>query len=221
MRIVLALFLSILISFSGAATSGVLALSSSERFRSGNDILFSNKDASDSISGDFVYYSQLNPNWANKPYNYTETDEANWILIGNAGCGPTSLAMIIATTINSSVTPVEVAELGYDNGSLVIGTGTDHSLLFKAAQKEWGVRYVDMSGDSMEQIMLFVESGGYIYMAGTGPEPFTEDGHVIVIKSADVTANTVTVADPYREDNTIYSVDEIDASRTLTYGVSG
>lgn len=67
-----------------------------------------------------VHYLQWDSKWKNKKYS-THTSSQT---IGNSGCGPSSMAMIMATWIDKKITPVEMCKLSVDNGYRTYDSGT-------------------------------------------------------------------------------------------------
>lgn len=185
-----------------------------EFFKQGQEILFSSKSASSVVAGDFIYYSQLDPAWKNDFYS-----EKLGATIGVAGCGPTSLAMIIATLVDSGVKPPDVAAVGNAAGSVVEGVGTDHLRLLNAAKAQWPFTYTDLTGASMETLVAVVQSGGYVYMGGDTVAPFTDLGHVVVIRGVDANGNLV-IADPFRGEADVYTKEVVDSYRTSAFGIT-
>lgn len=80
------------------------------------DITFTNAETP------VVYYNQTDARWGNKPYGKTST-------IGRAGCGPTALAIAVASLTGNRVTPYDVAQWSVANGGLCEGSGSYHSLI--------------------------------------------------------------------------------------------
>lgn len=68
-----------------------------------------------------VHYLQWDKRWKNVKYS-THTSEQT---IGNSGCGPSSMAQIMATFIDKNITPVEMCKLAVDNGYRTYNDGTD------------------------------------------------------------------------------------------------
>ena len=56
-----------------------------------------------------VYYNQTDSRWGNKMYGKSGT-------IGEAGCGPTALAIAVASLTSNQVTPYDVAQWSVENG---------------------------------------------------------------------------------------------------------
>lgn len=67
-----------------------------------------------------VHYLQWDSKWKNKKYS-THTSSQT---IGNSGCGPTSMAQIMATWIDQKITPVEMCELALKGGYRTYDSGT-------------------------------------------------------------------------------------------------
>lgn len=67
-----------------------------------------------------VHYLQWDSRWKSKKYS-THTSSQT---IGNSGCGPSSMAMIMATFIDKDITPVEMCKLSVDNGFRTYSSGT-------------------------------------------------------------------------------------------------
>jgi hypothetical protein len=201
----------------GFAGNPVFAVSN-EVFKQSNNVEFSSADAARSLSGNFVYYSQKDPRWANTLYG----SNGDGVTIFQAGCAPTSLAMIIATFTNPSITPVEVANAGYENNSLLIGVGTVHEPLIQAAEKKgWIDNRTFLASESIEEVMRFVEAGGLVYMSGRGPAPFTGEGHIVVIRDVDMSAGTITIADPWRGEADVYTKEVVDTYRSdVVWGIT-
>ena len=75
----------------------------------------------DTVSGcvkEVVYFNQGEEPWKSMGYG-TST-------IGDAGCGPTALAIVISTLTGETVTPRMTAEYSIEHGEYVSGKGTSH-----------------------------------------------------------------------------------------------
>ena len=70
-----------------------------------------------------VKYLQWDSKWKNVKYS-THTSSQT---IGNSGCGPTSMSMIMATWVDKNITPVEMCKLAVDNGYRTYSNGTSWS----------------------------------------------------------------------------------------------
>lgn len=160
-------------------------------------------------AGDFVYYSQKDPQWAAVSYGDAGVVEFS-------GCGPTSLAMIVATFADKSVTPKEMAELGVSSGAAFSG-GTKHKPILDAAVKKYGITYTETS--SIDSAIEAVKAGALVYIGGQGAAPFTAEGHIVVMRS--ITADgQIVIADPYRNAADVYSPETVEAGRGSMYIVN-
>lgn len=161
-------------------------------------------------AGDVVYYSQLDSKWSAKPYGSST--------FGPSGCGPTSMAMILATLVDKSITPVDVGAIA---GAQGLGT-TSHANLIDGVNKKWNLS-ISKQSLTTDQAVDFVSSGkGLVWIGGSGPVPFTTGGHMIAIVGVKDGGNTLTIADPYNpphEKIKDYPRSLIDAYSHSKYGV--
>lgn len=74
----------------------------------------------DKVINTCVHYLQWDSKWKNVKYS-THTSKQT---IGNSGCGTTSMAMILATVVDKSITPVETSALAVENGYRTYSSGT-------------------------------------------------------------------------------------------------
>ena len=74
-----------------------------------------------------TYYNQGDIRWGNKLYGKYDT-------IKVAGCGPTTLAMVVSSLTGEAVTPNMVADWSVANGYRCEGSGSYHSLIPDGAQ---------------------------------------------------------------------------------------
>jgi hypothetical protein len=162
-------------------------------------------------AGNFVYYSQKDEKWANHSYGRAGN-------IGPSGCGPTSLAMIVATLKDKTVTPIDTADLGVANNS-DSPKGTIHAPLIKAASEKWGFKYQEVSNEPFDKLTEALKSGSLVYMGGQGEAPFTSGGHVIVLRGVGDDGKII-VGDPYRGATDTYDQSVIEAGRGTTFIIS-
>lgn len=87
-----------------------------------------------------VYFNQLEEPWASLPYS-TST-------VAEAGCGPTSMAIVISTLTGKNVTPEMTKTFAEKNGEYVPGQGTSHSFIGNAAA-HWGLTCERVGKDRM------------------------------------------------------------------------
>ena len=132
-----------------------------------------------------VYYNQTDARWGNKLYGRTGT-------IGWEGCGPTALAMVVASMTDNKVTPYDVAQWSAQNGYRCEGNGSYHSLIPNGGE-HYGLT-VDKIGKDSKKLVEALESGKLV-IAIMAPGHFTTTGHFIVLRGITEEGN-VLVADP-------------------------
>ena len=132
-----------------------------------------------------VYYNQRDERYANAPYG---TDN-----IGEYGCGPTCMAMVVSSLTGRTVDPIEMARWAYDNDYWINGGGSYHALIPGAAA-HWGL---PVSGCTASEPQRIVDAlaGGKLVVAIMGAGHFTDSGHFIVLRG--VQDGKILVADPY------------------------
>lgn len=133
-----------------------------------------------------VYYNQCDSRWSNQMYGKSST-------IGAAGCGPTSMAIVVSTLTGKNVDPPTMCAWSVRNGHRCEGNGSYHSLIPAAAQ-HYGLK-VDKLGRSSARELQQHLSKGHLVVAIMSKGHFTSNGHFIVLRG--ITASgKVLVADP-------------------------
>lgn len=139
-------------------------------------------------AGDVVYYSQMDPKWADSPYAGTGPLDT----IANVGCGPTSMAIILASLYDKNITPPDVAAVAGEQH----GGTSNWANLINGVNAKWGLN-ISAANLSWSEAVDFVKSGkGYVWAGGSGAPPFTKSGHLVAIVGASSDGSMVTVADP-------------------------
>lgn len=72
------------------------------------------------VMNNCVHYLQWDSKWKNIKYSTHTSGQT----IGNSGCGPSSMAQIMATFIDKSITPVEMCALAVKGGYRTYNSGT-------------------------------------------------------------------------------------------------
>lgn len=133
-----------------------------------------------------VYYNQMDSRWANKLYGTSDT-------IGVAGCGPTSLAMVVSTLSGQTVDPVTMANWAYQHGYYAEGNGSYHSLIPEGG-KHFGLQVEGCNAKEAQKIVDALASGKLV-IAIMGKGHFTSSGHFIVLRGV-TEEGKILVADP-------------------------
>ena len=122
-----------------------------------------------------VDYKQYDSKWAKVMYsNHGDKSQT----IKSSGCGPTSMSDIVATLIDSKVTPVTLAELSLKWGCRTYSQGTAWSFFPKIADYYGFSKYVKST--SLATLKSCLDSGGYA-VASMGKGYWTKGGHYICV----------------------------------------
>ena len=132
-----------------------------------------------------VYYNQTDSRWGNKMYGKSGT-------IGEAGCGPTALAIAVASLTDRKVTPYDVAQWSVQNGYRCEGNGSYHSLI-PAGGEHYGLTVTGIGSDG-NQLVEALQAGDLV-IAIMSKGHFTNGGHFIVLRGVTEDGN-ILVADP-------------------------
>lgn len=143
------------------------------------DITFSN------AATPVVYYNQTDARWGNESYGKTST-------IGRAGCGPTALAIAVASLTNNKVTPYDVAQWSVANGGMCEGSGSYHSLIPNGG-RHYGLTVTSIGRDGKKLVEVLQE--GKLVIAIMSKGHFTNSGHFIVLRGV-TEEGKLLVADP-------------------------
>lgn len=131
-----------------------------------------------------TYYNQLDERWADVMYGASGT-------IGQAGCGPTSIAIVISTLTGEVHDPSELAQWSVSHGHRCEGNGSYHSLIPSAATA-YGL---SCEGNLDAQGIVDALSSGKLVVVIMSRGHFTNGGHFIVLRG--VTGDgKILVADP-------------------------
>jgi hypothetical protein len=134
-----------------------------------------------------VYYKQSDPKWRNIPYTIDGDKNET---IGASGCGPTSVAMIIASIKDPKITPVEMCKLAIELKDRTANSGTEWEFFRKVAAK-YGISF-KQSRRTIEAIEA-LKAGAYV-ICSMKPGKFTKGGHYIL--AWDFKDNNIIVHDP-------------------------
>lgn len=143
-----------------------------------NDHSLSMKGKKETING-FIYFNQGDAAWNDNGYR-----------IKQAGCGPTSMAVVISSLTGKWVTPVDTTVWAYEHG-YYSGQGSVHGLI-PALAKEYGLNCKGVGTDEDAIREALQEENPVVCLMGPGY--FTKGGHFMVLVGIDEDDN-VTVAD--------------------------
>lgn len=132
-----------------------------------------------------VYYNQTDARWGNELYGKSGT-------IGASGCGPTALAIAVASLTDHQVTPYDVAQWSVENGYRCEGNGSYHSLIPNGGA-HYGLTVTGIGNDGKKLVEALQE--GKLVIAIMSKGHFTRSGHFIVLRGVTEEGN-ILVADP-------------------------
>lgn len=130
-----------------------------------------------------VHYLQWDKRWKNIMYsNHGDKKQT----IGTSGCGPSSMAMIMATMIDSTVTPVEMCNLAMQGGYRTYDSGTGWGFFKYVADRNQGFSKFVKTG-SMATALAAIRAGALVVCSmNSGDNCFwTKGGHFIALCGVD------------------------------------
>ena len=132
-----------------------------------------------------VNYKQYDKRWGSVVYTKNNTYNKKQT-IKNSGCGPTSMADIVATWWDSKVTPVEMCALSVKNGFRTNNSGTAWGFFKFVADKYGASKFIKTSSYATAETA--VKNGAYV-VCSMKPGLFTKGGHYICWWKCDGTYN--------------------------------
>lgn len=144
-----------------------------------------------------VLYYQTDPRWKNIPY----AAKGESSTIGGSGCGPTAMAMVLATWADPSVTPKTECAWAKAHGYKYLNQGTAYSYFVPAAKRYGldcrqitpGYIYGNANSPYHEQARKALDNGDFV-IACMGKGTWTRGGHYVLVWGVD--GNTVYINDP-------------------------
>lgn len=143
-----------------------------------------------------VYYNQLDPEWAGKPFG--------WDPIGGYGCGPVSLSMVVSSLTGQIVNPEEMAAWTGSQGYSAPRSGSYLSIV-EGTASYYNLNCTPVSTLDAETLRDTLRSGG-LMIALMGPGHFTRRGHFIVLRGV-TEDGSILVADPANRDKCLIEWD--------------
>lgn len=144
-----------------------------------------------------ISYLQIDPRWANISYSA----KGEQTTIGKSGCGPTAMAMVLATWADKSVTPKSECAWALAHGYKAPHQGTYYGY-FAAAAKRYGLYCRMLNGANIygnpnskyhAEAKAAVDRGNLV-IACMGRGLWTSSGHFVLVWRID--GNTIYINDP-------------------------
>lgn len=128
-------------------------------------------------------FKQYDSRWASKMYsNHNDKKQT----MKSSGCGPTSMADIVAEWWDVNITPYDLAKMSMDWGTRTYDSGTSSTFFKRVAEKYSAKKYQTTS--SLSTVRTCLDAGGYVIVCfgkGTSGKPgykkFTLGGHYCCI----------------------------------------
>lgn len=139
-----------------------------------------------------VYYNQLDPEWAGKPFG--------WDPIGGYGCGPVALSMTVSSLTGNIVNPEEMAAWAASEGYSAPRSGAYIGIV-EGTASYYKLNCAPVSTLDVETLRDTLSSGG-LMVALMGPGHFTRRGHFIVLRGV-TREGSILVADPASRDKSL------------------
>ena len=144
-----------------------------------------------------ISYLQTDPRWANVDYSA----RGEKTTIGKSGCGPTAMAMVLATWADKSVTPKSECAWALAHGYKAPHQGTYYGY-FAAAAKRYGLYCRMLNGANIygnpnskyhAEAKAAVDRGNLV-IACMGRGLWTSSGHFVLVWK--INGNTIYINDP-------------------------
>lgn len=149
----------------------------------------------------FVYYNQ--GDYGDVPYPGGVDDNKN-ATVASGGCGPTSMAIVLANMVDSKITPREMAEDAMVNGFRLNEDNGTNSGFFKDVGERYGLKVEvlkDNNQENFDKVKQALRDGDCMVVTSVGTEHFTNssDGHYIILAGISYEAGKekFIVIDPY------------------------
>lgn len=147
-----------------------------------------------------VSYLQTDPRW--RYHNYSAKGEKT--NIGESGCGPTAMAMVLATWADKNVTPLTECDWALAHGYKAPHQGTYYGY-FTPAAKRYGLVCEQLNYSSVYNNLAApvhttarnaLLKGNTLVIACMGPGTWTRSGHFVLVYNIDTANNKVYINDP-------------------------
>ena len=152
---------------------------------------------------DSVYFSQSDAQWNDISYDGN--------MLSNAGCGPTSLAMVGSQLTGTQITPNLVAQAAYEDGVWSDSSSWD---IFPWFAQQLGLEYKVSGMNQLDELNALlgakysVVASGKLHERAKGRTPFTTQGHIVPILG--LQNNKYLINDPRgKEHSGLYAADEL------------
>lgn len=134
---------------------------------------------------DITYFCQADEAWARQPYGSDS--------IGGYGCGPTVMAMVVASMTDVETDPAAMSAWAVSHGYWARRSGSAHAIVPGTAQS-FGLQVESFTPRTTDELKAALTSGK-LMVALMGPGHFTQRGHFILLRGVTLSGD-ILVADP-------------------------
>lgn len=146
-----------------------------------------------------VSYLQTDRRWANQAYAV----KGESATVGGSGCGPTAMAMVLATWADPKVTPATECAWALAHGYKALHQGTFYAY-FQPAAARYGLTCTQLnyatiynnSGSPCHAKVLKALRAGDLVIACMGPGNWTRSGHFVLLWDVNESLDIACVNDP-------------------------
>lgn len=173
-----------------AASIGVA--NAAKSIKSNKSVGGSGSGTSETTLNGTTYYSQNDPRW--KDSKFRRSDGADdGATMGNTGCGPTAMSMVISEMGKRKTTPTEMARFAQMSGTRD-DTGTNADFIDTSA-RAYGLGSMRNSNPSAGYLKSALSTGNPMVLLGQDDSgsrsPYTSAGHYIVATGVDSSGNVI------------------------------
>ena len=167
-------------------------------------------------NNNFIYYSQKVGEYSEKTF----CNSSKGVTMKKAGCGVTSMAMVIANLSDPTVTPIQTNKEATEYGYCSDDSGTSSSYFYKAAEKyNLTIKAKTKSNNtniekSANEIVNTIKNGGLVVINVNPSWLNHSSGHYLVAKGVDENDNLI-IADPYADSLTTPVRNNVSAEEIL------
>ena len=163
---------------------------------------------------DFVYFNQCDPRWKNDMYGS--------LTIGYSGCGPSCMAMIVASFLkdNENINPKTMCDLSRRIGGYNATYQCSNHSVVPLIAEYYGLTCEGV-GTDFNKVYEALETGNKLAVVILAPSDWTSAGHFIVLRGAE--DGKVIIADPASTDrsNVYWSKQDILKRARTSAGAGG
>ncbi len=141
------------------------------------------------------YFNQRTGGYSGYVYGPAGNDWDNGkeATIASHGCGPTAVAMVVATLTEKDISPIDATKFACQNG-YCSNTGTATTFISDYCKKQ-GLKVEEVNKKDKDKVINALKSKNSLAIAVVGPGTFTTTAHFIVLRGA-TDDGKVLVADP-------------------------